>query len=119
MGFESFVKNVSAERNKRFADPTFQTELAAEKKKTADTFTTMGKNGLDAAYSLFLKAPLTPLWSALQSISGTKKGGIDDVFLETFSAFMKGGWKATKFAASALEAGGRATKLGIRYITAK
>ena len=117
MGFESFVKNVAAEREKRFRDPTFQAELGREKLKTLDSLNTMGKNGLDAAYTLLLKAPLTPLWEGLQMIAG-KKGNISDVFLKTFGEFMKGGWKATQFAASALVAGGRATKLGIRYLTA-
>lgn len=119
MGFESFVRNVAAERNRRFADPAFQKELTIEKRKTTESLHTMGENGLNAAYQLFLKAPLTPFWEALKTMTSTKKVNITDPFLHTFSEFMKGGLKATQFAASTLVAAGRTAKLGIRYLAAK
>jgi hypothetical protein len=122
MGINAFVQRVAAERERRFRDPAFQRELALERRKFGESLKTMGENGLDTAYSLLLKAPLTPLWKSLQVAAGTKKGKrkmeMGDVFMDTFKEFGKAGWKATKFAASALVAGGRAVKLGIRYVAA-
>lgn len=131
MGLEQFAKNVKKsidsallEREKRFRDPTFQMELALERKKFTDSLNTMGERGLEAAHAAILKAPLTTFWRSLQAASGAKKNrrekyGFDDVILDSFKEYGKAGWEATKFAASALVAGGRGAKLGLRYLIAK
>ncbi len=131
MGLEQFAKNVKksvdtalAEREKRFRDPTFQAELALERKKFTDSLNTMGERGLETAHALLLKAPLTTMWRSLQAASGAKKNrrqqySFDDVVLDSLKEYGKAGWKATKFAASTLVAGGRGAKLGMRYLIAK
>jgi len=129
MGIEAFgraikrtVDGAVAERDRRFNDPGFQRELREERRKTGESFRTMGENTLDTAYSALLKAPLTPVWRTLQMIAGAKHNGrkveFKDIILDTLAEFGKVGWKATKLTASALVAAGRTAKLGIRHTLA-
>lgn len=117
MGLETFIKNVFNERERRYNDPAFKAELAREKAELIKSLNGMGSKGLEAAFTGILKAPLTGIGRALQTVGGQKSFG--DGLLDTLKEFGKAGWQATQCASLALYSVGKGVKLGLRHLTAK